>query len=408
MEASPEFRGGVRDMWERYGLLGSSPSDEAHTDGLKYTQYFFLAGLCVLLYDHGLTFSQEVEVIWKRKKTKLTFIFLLVRYYCVAAMIVVCFAYFSTEMTRERCAKWMLFLPLGVTMPLSLLPSILMSVRVWAMYNANRYILGFLLLYLAAQTAAGLWQYTYPGAKPAPLPLDNYEYHFCIYLPPAKIGHFSIMYVSMEVAFDSVIFLLTASRTVYMHYHRRKERQQHRWSTPMTFRGWTLVESLLRDGALYFAAIFSINLTWVVMILHAPTGLRAIAGQPSACLMTTIICRITMNLRVTAYADPQQDASRLHTSGHGSGQVLSSFRPAIREEQVESFSLGPIKSPNAIAGVNSGFSSRDARLSVGYTKFGKRDSVEDNVSDVDKPFANGNGYGDFAFQHKVFEEGHAI
>lgn len=45
------------------------------------------------------------------------------------------------------------------------------------MYNANRFILGFLLVYLAAQTAAGLWQYTFPGATPAPLPLDNYEYH---------------------------------------------------------------------------------------------------------------------------------------------------------------------------------------------------------------------------------------
>ena len=125
------------------------------------------------------------------------------------------------------------------------------------------------------------------------------QWRFTLIHTFAHSGHFSIMYVSMEVAFDSIIFLLTASRTVYMHYHRRKQRQQHRWSTPVTFRGWTLLESLLKDGALYFAyvmslpqtnrsdgtlmrttsAIFSINLTWVVMILHAPTGLRAIAGQ---------------------------------------------------------------------------------------------------------------------------------
>ena len=121
--------------------------------------------------------------------------------------------------------------------------------------------------------------------------------------------------------------------------------------------------------------------------------------------MTTIICRITMNLRVTAYADPQPDSSRLHTSGHGSGQVLSSFRPAVREERVESFSMQTIKSPTVPSRVDA-FPPRSPTVSVGYETF-KRDSG-DNGSDVDKPFANGNGYGDYAFQHKVFEEGHAI
>ena len=49
--------------------------------------------------------------------------------------------------------------------------------RVWAMYTANTHLLSFLLLYITAQTAAGLWQYTVPGATPAPDPVDNYEFH---------------------------------------------------------------------------------------------------------------------------------------------------------------------------------------------------------------------------------------
>jgi hypothetical protein len=97
----------------------------------------------------------------------------------------------------------MLFLPLGITVPLSLLPSLLMSVRydflarffylfvefdlyprrVWAMYTGNRLLLAFLLLYLAAQTATGLWQYTVPGGTPAPDPVDNYEYHCQLNVP---------------------------------------------------------------------------------------------------------------------------------------------------------------------------------------------------------------------------------
>lgn len=75
---------------------------------------------------------------------------------------------------------------------------------IWAMYNGNRYLLCFLFLYLATQTAAGLWQYTVPGGTPAPDPLDNYQYHceciavsifdlvlnhipVCVYLPPKSM-----------------------------------------------------------------------------------------------------------------------------------------------------------------------------------------------------------------------------
>ncbi len=52
--------------------------------------------------------------------------------------------------------------------------------------------------------------------------------------------------------------------------------------------GWRVVlrvrvsnPPVFTDGILIdvYRAIFSINLTWVIMILHAPTGLRAIAGQ---------------------------------------------------------------------------------------------------------------------------------
>lgn len=61
------------------------------------------------------------------------------------------------------------------------------SFSIYALYNRNRWILGGLLAYLLAQTGAGLWQYTVHGASPAPLTIDNYEFHFCIYLPPKRM-----------------------------------------------------------------------------------------------------------------------------------------------------------------------------------------------------------------------------
>ncbi|KAI0093589.1 hypothetical protein BDY19DRAFT_260981 [Irpex rosettiformis] len=386
------------------------PSVQHTLRDIQIAKHFFLAGYCILLYDHIITLSQEIEVIWKRQKTYIAWLFILLRYYSILVITVVCVGSFSAAITRERCAHWILFLPLGMTMPLSLLPSILMSIRVWAMYNANRYLLTFLLVYLAAETAAGLWEYTASGETPALDPLDNYEYHFCMYLPPKKIGHASILFLSMELTFDSICFLLTVSRTVYMHYHHQATIRQSglpvnrsRWSTSIRRRLHKrgLLSSLVQDGALYFAAIFSINLIWVVMILHAPTDLRGLASQPSACLMTTIICRITMNLRTTAYdsnyvVDHSMNASQSHWPGDDAAYPnhrtfeaadrsipLSTFCPAvgIHSEMDDEGGYGVVQV--SLRSHNSDVKDED-------------ESPTHEVAGVLKPFSNGNGYGEYA------------
>jgi len=197
-------------------------------------------------------------------------------------------------MTRSRCARWMLFLPLGVTVPLTLFPGILMLFRVYALYNCNKIVLYGLSTSLVLQTATGIWEYTVRGSKPAPLPLDNYEYHACIYLPPHKLARFSTVYISWELGYDTLVFFLTIARTVYMYW-------RHQGFTRDADGKSSLIGHLLRDGVFYFGCIFSINLIWVIMISHAPTGLRAIASIPSACLNTVMVCRITLNLRTSAY-----------------------------------------------------------------------------------------------------------
>ncbi|KAH9994532.1 hypothetical protein BJV74DRAFT_830981 [Russula compacta] len=272
----------------------SSSSLSSTLQDLKQIQigkYVFLGAYTMLLYDHIITLPEEVHMVWKKKKTFPLYLFILVRYYTLLVVSVVAFGYFSTVITRSRCGHWMYFLPLGITIPLTLFPGMLMLIRVYALYNRNRIILYSLSTSLLLQTVAGLWQYTVSGAKPAPVPLDNYEYHFCIYLPPKRIGHLTTMYVSWELGYDTLVFLLTITRTVYMHW-------RHQGVTRTT---GGLIGNLMRDGAFYFGCIFSMNLMWVLMILYAPTGLRAIASIPSSCVNTVMVCRITLNLRTTVY-----------------------------------------------------------------------------------------------------------
>lgn len=95
------------------------------------------------------------------------------------------------------------------------------------------------------------------------------------------------MYVTWELGYDSVVFLLTIARTLYMHW-------RHQGVASAEDPKHSLIGKLVRDGAFYFgcvplfcirtrliciSCIFSMNLMWVIMILYAPTGLRGIAAM---------------------------------------------------------------------------------------------------------------------------------
>ncbi|KAI0051511.1 hypothetical protein FA95DRAFT_1602540 [Auriscalpium vulgare] len=321
-------------------------------------KYFFLAALTLLLYDHLSTLPEEVETVWKKKKTLVLYLFILIRYYAPIAVSVVAFGFFSPTMTRERCANWMLFLPLGIVMPLTLLPGVLMLIRVYALYGRNKLVLFGLGSVLLSQTAAGLYQFTVKGGTPAPDPINNYEFHFCIYLPPKRIGQVATMYVFMEVGYDTLIFLLTISRTTYMYWSYHGTLAASKLGNGST----SLVTSLIRDGAFYFGAIFSMNLMWVLMIMHAPTGLRAIASIPS--VTTVMISRITLNLRTTVYGRAHVFERTLHNI------PLSDFKSVRRSKY-------------------SPFDPSDVRIHV-QTEF------DGPVGDSERelPFSNGNGFGD--------------
>jgi len=274
----------------------------------------FLASLTLIIFDHLLTLRSEVLYVWKRQKTFVLWLFLIIRYYAIIALTIVAIGYFSPIISGTKCLHWSLFLPLGITMPLSIGPSILLSVRVYAMYGRSKVILAGLGTILCAQFAAGLWQYTVKGGRVAPDPINNYLYHYCIYLPPASIGSVSSMYVFIELSFNTLLFALTLGRTFFVYWHQRNFKDAS-----------SLLKTLAGNGAMYFGVIFCLNLGWALMILLAPTGLRGVFSQPTAALTTIMMSRITLNLRSSgsrrvSYAAPRLSYLRKTTDAGDSEQ----------------------------------------------------------------------------------------
>jgi len=72
----------------------------------------------------------------------------------------------------------------------------------------------------------------------------------------------------------------------------------------------SLMVRLVQDGALYFGFIFSMNLIWVIMLLHAPTNLRSISALPSTCVNVVMVCRISLSLRATVHGPTTFERTR--------------------------------------------------------------------------------------------------
>ncbi|KAA1477966.1 hypothetical protein DENSPDRAFT_628293 [Dentipellis sp. KUC8613] len=233
-------------------------------------------------------------------------------------MIVISICYFSTVMTIERCRHWMLFLPLGMTMMFTLFPSIIMLIRVYALYNRNKLVLIGLGTMIVGQTMAGIWQVTVPGAAPAQVPIKNheFEFHLCVYTPSPRLQKASGVYICISLGYDSIVFFLTLGRTLYMF-------QKHQGRGP---RSRSIVNNLIRDGGLYFASIFSINFIWAIMIFYGPEGLKDLAAIPSSCITAVMISRVTLNLRIIVYKTVSEDEDSTATSNDIQMSQLRSLR----------------------------------------------------------------------------------
>ncbi|KAF8194316.1 hypothetical protein K438DRAFT_2017416 [Mycena galopus ATCC 62051] len=123
-----------------------------HSTGLNYATFasdyrisrsFFLAGAVILIYDCFLTFGIEVKHIWSSKLRPSTCWFLAVKYIALSANITIS-AYYFVDLDPEVCAKmqwaWMILL-----VCLEVLVEVTLSIRVFAMYGLNKWILAWLL-----------------------------------------------------------------------------------------------------------------------------------------------------------------------------------------------------------------------------------------------------------------------
>ncbi|KAL0568794.1 hypothetical protein V5O48_013191, partial [Marasmius crinis-equi] len=194
--------------------------------------------------------------------------------------------------------------------------------RVHAIYSQASWVLWLTVPIYLGQLAVMGW--AIPAGAPAPLPPG-----FIGCVPSSKAGtglRLSCIYIA-ALAFDATIFLLTLGRAIYYHF---------------THSLVPLLTLVIRDGTLYFAVIFVVNLANVFLLSLAPVDLSALNAPFASMITATLVARLMLNLRRAA--DDVQESRDTKTSltfmgpnpNSGAGE-LSAFHVASANSQVSTF-----------------------------------------------------------------------
>ncbi|KAF8526755.1 hypothetical protein JB92DRAFT_2871559 [Gautieria morchelliformis] len=248
--------------------------------------------LALLFYEHLLTLGDEVRLYFSRPATfsrqlLAGFLFFVTRYFvpiCLSAI------------TAAATTKWgdaVCLVPIGsfckTVGPLELAfftvvgiaSGILLLLRVYALYNRNKWILCYLGLVILTQFAVCILisAFSDRGLLPMP-PIDLPVFQGCLYPPPSRLKKLTLAPVILELTYDvSIIGLIMAKGW--------KDRSLN----GLRGRGGIL-RIIVKDGTIYFLVIFSTMFIWLCVKLFAPVGLKFVNGY----LVSIMINRLTIHL----------------------------------------------------------------------------------------------------------------
>lgn len=268
------------------------------------------AALTFLLYDHLITFAEEVTYIWARLKHASAILFLVNRYLgCLStiAQTVISLATISPERCIQyiRCRQVLLFVNHAVVCMLFIL-------RTYALYGRNNRLLA--LFFLTSITLASVVAWSLVGQQATPA--VNVPGCQMIYNTKTAI-HLAVSYEALCV-FDTLVFGLT----VYKTFKVGVQSKGH--SKP------DLVMLLLRDGAIYFAIVAIANLANILSFYVAPELLKGGLSTLSICIAITMVSRLMLNLH--KIADTGIFSHRQHLTNGCSGTIFTSQLLELEQE----------------------------------------------------------------------------
>ncbi|PFH49320.1 hypothetical protein AMATHDRAFT_63471 [Amanita thiersii Skay4041] len=250
-----------------------------------YSKSMALVSLTILIYDHLLTFGDEVQYIWKRRVSPVTILYLINRYFAPCAFVICMVALFSANWTLETlvltltleysCRSFSKFEGV-LTLVTVMCAEAILILRVYAVYSQKIVVLIPLVVVWVAQL--GVMSYILSHSGPVIIPPSSISYG-CILVADPEIGALAILFVVPAIVFDTIILVFL----VFGLYRNVKAYPDVR-----------MYQLLLQDGILYFLVVVMVNVAWTVTGLTLVTDMKNILS-----LITNILIgRLTLNIRM--------------------------------------------------------------------------------------------------------------
>ncbi|KAF5388050.1 hypothetical protein D9615_000702 [Tricholomella constricta] len=234
---------------------------------------------CIFGWDYFMNLPKEIERIWKKNFSYISGLYVLNRYYGLI-QFAVCIVLITTPITNaisvDACQKIFLWQPVGALIS-TFLSQAIMGSRVYALYGRSNIILGILGAIVLAEFI--VHAYTMTLVFPAPSPAPG------VVLPCVAIGptNWLITFWVVPLVFDTVTFSMTLYKSI-----------EH-WRNQVVS---STLAMLFRDGLVYFAAIFSMNLINVILFVTQSPTLQAVNLPATLMLNIIMSCKLVLNLQL--------------------------------------------------------------------------------------------------------------
>ncbi|KAJ1306088.1 hypothetical protein OPQ81_010800 [Rhizoctonia solani] len=238
-----------------------------------------IAGFCILIYDHILTFPQEVELIWKQQRSWVSVFFVLNRYITPLVLIVDIYdkGGLNDSLPRSFCVGWYFAEAAWNLVAFGLIHA-LVSLRVHAIWGRPRWLsitlaILFLIYFVVTVVIAAKFQIEYA---------DTVAFNPIFKLCFAAVSPHLWMCWLPALVFECFVFILTLIKAI--------EHSKRKVNTPV-------VRVLYRDGIIYFIVISLCSMFNMMVWLLAPPTLVALSKYFVLCVVPTMGARLVLNLR---------------------------------------------------------------------------------------------------------------
>ncbi|KIK55837.1 hypothetical protein GYMLUDRAFT_832492 [Collybiopsis luxurians FD-317 M1] len=247
----------------------------------RQCNYWHMAAISLLFYDHFLTFKTEIKCLWKRQLNSSGCLFFLHRYFNPIAMVITFVSLFSN--LPVSCKAWSNVRE-GILIVAQLIVTFVMTMRVYALYGCNKRLLYLLFAIIAIfLCVAAITTFTAHSTPPVALPSGECSTQ----LDFNNASRAAVAWMTIFI-YDVLIFGLA----VHNAFKTKEEfRMFKTFEVPVSLR-----VILLRDGAIYFGVITIINLANILSFYLLEDCMRGGFGPFASSLSVTLVSRLMLNL----------------------------------------------------------------------------------------------------------------